>query len=94
MDAREFGHTAVQVTPITLGSWPMSGDRYGPIDDSEAVQTIRNALGDPARVVRSTRAELPSQVEVTIPSILSSTIPRQSSVPSMTCRESLHARNG
>src|SRR5919199_5299631 len=44
MQSREFGHTGVQVSPITLGSWPMSGDRYGAIDDSEAVRTIRNAL--------------------------------------------------
>jgi aryl-alcohol dehydrogenase-like predicted oxidoreductase len=44
MDAREFGRSGVQVSPITLGSWPMSGDRYGPIDDSEAVETIRHAL--------------------------------------------------
>src|SRR5438270_3804012 len=44
MDRREFGQTGVQVSPITLGSWPMSGDRYGAIDDSEAVQTIRRAL--------------------------------------------------
>jgi len=43
MDRREFGQTGVQVSPITLGSWPMSGDRYGAIDDSEAVQTIRRA---------------------------------------------------
>src|ERR1051326_6869773 len=43
MDAREFGHTGVSVSPITLGSWPMSGDRYGAIDDSEAVRTIRVA---------------------------------------------------
>jgi aryl-alcohol dehydrogenase-like predicted oxidoreductase len=44
MDPREFGQTGVSVSPITLGSWPMSGDRYGAIDDSEAVQTIRRAL--------------------------------------------------
>ena len=43
MDSREFGHTAVHVSPLTLGSWPMSGDRYGAIDDSAAVQTIRRA---------------------------------------------------
>jgi len=43
MESREFGHTGVHVSPITLGSWPMSGDRYGPIDDSAAVQTIRRA---------------------------------------------------
>jgi aryl-alcohol dehydrogenase-like predicted oxidoreductase len=44
MQAREFGRSGVMVSPITLGSWPMSGDRYGPIDDSEAVRTIRSAL--------------------------------------------------
>ena len=43
MDAREFGNSGLTVSPITLGSWPMSGDRYGAIDDSEAVQTIRRA---------------------------------------------------
>jgi aryl-alcohol dehydrogenase-like predicted oxidoreductase len=44
MQSREFGSTGVQISPITLGSWPMSGDRYGKIDDSEAVKTIRSAL--------------------------------------------------
>ncbi len=43
MESREFGHAGVKVSPITLGSWPMSGDRYGAIDDSEAVETIRRA---------------------------------------------------
>jgi myo-inositol catabolism protein IolS len=44
MQPREFGHSGLAVSPITLGSWPMSGDRYGRIDDSEAVRTIRTAL--------------------------------------------------
>src|SRR5205823_976098 len=44
MDAREFGSAGLRVSPITLGSWPMSGDRYGRIDDHEAVNTIRSAL--------------------------------------------------
>src|SRR5438445_4770768 len=43
MDTRALGHTGVRVSPITLGSWPMSGDRYGASDDSEAVKTIRRA---------------------------------------------------
>src|SRR6202048_1417291 len=43
MDTREFGKTNLHVSPITLGSWPMSGDRYGAIDDTEAVKTIRRA---------------------------------------------------
>jgi aryl-alcohol dehydrogenase-like predicted oxidoreductase len=44
MQQREFGRTGLKVSPVTLGSWPMSGDRYGKIDDSEAVRTIRSAL--------------------------------------------------
>jgi aryl-alcohol dehydrogenase-like predicted oxidoreductase len=44
MQSREFGQTGVKVSPITLGSWPMSGDRYGRIDDSEAVKTIHSAM--------------------------------------------------
>jgi aryl-alcohol dehydrogenase-like predicted oxidoreductase len=44
MQPREFGHTGLSVSPITLGSWPMSGDRYGRIEDSEAVRTIHAAL--------------------------------------------------
>jgi len=44
MQARQFGSTGVHVSPITLGSWPMSGDRYGRIDDSEAVRTIHAAM--------------------------------------------------
>jgi myo-inositol catabolism protein IolS len=44
METRAFGTTGVKVSPITLGSWPMSGDRYGRIDDSEAVKTIHAAM--------------------------------------------------
>jgi aryl-alcohol dehydrogenase-like predicted oxidoreductase len=44
MQPREFGPTGLRVSPITLGSWPMSGDRYGHIEDSEAVRTIHAAL--------------------------------------------------
>src|SRR5919201_2807984 len=44
MQMRGFGATCVRVSTITLGRWPMSGDRYGRIDDSEAVRTIRRAL--------------------------------------------------
>jgi aryl-alcohol dehydrogenase-like predicted oxidoreductase len=44
MESRQFGQSGVWVSPITLGSWPMSGgNRYGSIDDDEAVQTIRRA---------------------------------------------------
>ena len=44
MQPRAFGRTGLEVSPITLGSWPMSGDRYGRIEDTEAVRTIHVAL--------------------------------------------------
>lgn len=44
MQPRECGRTGVSVSPITLGSWPMSGDRDGPIDDGESTRTIHSAL--------------------------------------------------
>jgi aryl-alcohol dehydrogenase-like predicted oxidoreductase len=44
MESRQFGRTEVSVSPITLGSWPMSGDRYGRIDDREAINTIHRAM--------------------------------------------------
>lgn len=44
MQLRAFGRTGLEVSPITLGSWPMSGDRYGRVEDSEAVKTIQRAL--------------------------------------------------
>lgn len=44
MQHRQFGQTGLNVSPITLGSWPMSGDRYGRIEDSEAVKTIHSAM--------------------------------------------------
>jgi aryl-alcohol dehydrogenase-like predicted oxidoreductase len=44
MQPRAFGRTGLEVSPITLGSWPMSGDRYGRIEDTEAVRTIHAAL--------------------------------------------------
>ena len=44
MQHRQFGQSGLNVSPITLGSWPMSGDRYGRIEDSEAVKTIHSAM--------------------------------------------------
>lgn len=44
MEYRAFGRTGLQVSAIGFGSWPMSGDRYGPIEDDEAVRAVRRAL--------------------------------------------------
>jgi aryl-alcohol dehydrogenase-like predicted oxidoreductase len=46
MEYRAFGRTGLQVSAIGFGSWPMSGDRYGPIEDEEAIRAIHRALDD------------------------------------------------
>ena len=57
MDSREFGRTGVQVSPITLGSWPIESDQRmgGPRvhrarDPREAAQlALRMAKDGPVR---------------------------------------------
>ena len=45
MERRRFGRTGLEVSALGFGSWPMSGqERYGSIEDREAVQAIRSAL--------------------------------------------------
>jgi len=44
MQERAFGRTGLQVSAMGFGSWPMSGDRYGPIEDDEAVRAVQRAL--------------------------------------------------
>jgi aryl-alcohol dehydrogenase-like predicted oxidoreductase len=45
MDRRRFGRTGLEVSAVGFGSWPMSGqERYGSIEDQEAVRAIRRAL--------------------------------------------------
>ncbi|HYU20557.1 MAG TPA: aldo/keto reductase [Chloroflexota bacterium] len=44
MEYRAFGRTGLQVSAMGFGSWPMSGDRYGPIEDEEAVRAVHRAL--------------------------------------------------
>jgi aryl-alcohol dehydrogenase-like predicted oxidoreductase len=41
---RAFGQTGLQVSAMGFGCWPMAGDRYGSIEDEEAVAAIRRAL--------------------------------------------------
>lgn len=43
MQYRPFGRTGLEVSAIGFGCWPMSADRYGPIDEDEAVQAVRRA---------------------------------------------------
>ena len=40
MRYRPFGRTGLQVSVVGFGCWPMAGDRYGAIEDGEAVKAI------------------------------------------------------
>lgn len=44
MRYRPFGRTGLQVSVVGFGCWPMAGDRYGAIEDSEAIEAIHRAL--------------------------------------------------
>jgi len=45
MQERAFGRTGLAVSALGFGSWPMSGgDRYGAIEDAEAIRAIQRAL--------------------------------------------------
>jgi len=44
MRYRPFGRTGLSVSAIGFGCWPMAGDRYGAIEDDEAVKAIHRAL--------------------------------------------------
>jgi aryl-alcohol dehydrogenase-like predicted oxidoreductase len=45
MEERAFGRTGLAVSVLGFGSWPMSGgDRYGAIEDAEAIRAIHRAL--------------------------------------------------
>jgi aryl-alcohol dehydrogenase-like predicted oxidoreductase len=44
MRYRPFGRTGLKVSALGFGCWPMAGDRYGAIEDDEAVKAIHRAL--------------------------------------------------
>ena len=44
MRYRPFGRTGLSVSVVGFGCWPMAGDRYGAIEDEEAVKAIHRAL--------------------------------------------------
>jgi aryl-alcohol dehydrogenase-like predicted oxidoreductase len=44
MRYRPFGRTGLRVSVVGFGCWPMAGDRYGAIEDDEAVKAIHRAL--------------------------------------------------
>jgi aryl-alcohol dehydrogenase-like predicted oxidoreductase len=44
MRYRPFGKTGLEVSVVGFGCWPMAGDRYGAIEDDEAIKAIHRAL--------------------------------------------------
>ena len=44
MRYRLFGRIGFQISVVGFGCWPMAGDRYGVIEDDEAVRAIHRAL--------------------------------------------------
>jgi aryl-alcohol dehydrogenase-like predicted oxidoreductase len=44
MRYRPFGRTGLEVSAMGFGCWPMAGDRYGSIEDDQAVAAVRRAL--------------------------------------------------
>jgi aryl-alcohol dehydrogenase-like predicted oxidoreductase len=51
MQYRRFGRTNEQVSAMGFGTWPMSGDRYGAIQDQEASRAIQEAIDAGVNVV-------------------------------------------
>lgn len=44
MRYRAFGRTGLQVSAMGFGCWPMAGDRYGSIEEQDAVAAVRRAF--------------------------------------------------
>ena len=44
MRFRAFGRTGLQISAMGFGCWPMAGDRYGSIEEQDAVAAVRRAF--------------------------------------------------
>jgi aryl-alcohol dehydrogenase-like predicted oxidoreductase len=44
MRTRSLGKTGVRVSELSLGTWGLSGDAYGPVDEREQERVVRRAL--------------------------------------------------
>lgn len=44
MKLRSLGKTGLKVSELALGTWGLSGDGYGPVDEPEAVRSLERAL--------------------------------------------------
>jgi aryl-alcohol dehydrogenase-like predicted oxidoreductase len=45
MRLRTLGKTGIEISELCLGTWGLSGDGYGPVDDAEQDQVIERAVG-------------------------------------------------
>ena len=43
MECRKFGDSALEVSVVGFGGWPMGGTNYGEVDDSEGQDAVRRA---------------------------------------------------
>jgi aryl-alcohol dehydrogenase-like predicted oxidoreductase len=44
MRYRAFGRTGLEISAMGFGCWPMAGDRYGSIEEQDAVAAVRRAF--------------------------------------------------
>ena len=44
MRFRAFGRTGLEISAMGFGCWPMAGDRYGSIEEQDAVAAVRRAF--------------------------------------------------
>ena len=44
MRFRAFGRTGIEISAMGFGCWPMAGDRYGSIEEDDAVAAVRRAF--------------------------------------------------
>ena len=44
MRSRPLGKTGLRVTELALGTWGLSGDGYGPVDEAEQERVLQRAL--------------------------------------------------
>ena len=77
MRYRPFGRTGLQVSVLGFGCWPMAGDRYGAIEDDEAVKAIHRALDAGVNCVDTAPAYGGGHSEEVVARALEKTPPRR-----------------
>ncbi len=67
MRYRPFGRTGLQVSVVGFGCWPMAGDRYGAIEDGEAIRAVKvPPPGQPGPLRDASRANILLEVDASL----------------------------